>query len=262
MFEALKKKTTNLTQKALVAIGQSEEFKETDEFIKTIENFKQTRTGMIEVLEKGKQMSNDHDAANLSTISYYEKIIEFAGKQEGLDPRVVKYAEALKKYVDHSKAFWTSVSSGILVPQDEFLETEMSATRDFKDELSETRTARDFANRDRTAKDAQTFKSEKAGQEWKRLDDKYQSDRALLLEHVAYIEKKKNNDLLKNVSMIFMEQYNMHATAYSDMATIEPEVKAALEQAKAAANTLTPPPPYAIPVPATSSASTPSATPK
>jgi hypothetical protein len=262
MFDQFKKKAAGLTQKALVKMGKAEEFKEDDDFVKTIENFKQTRLGLIDIMEKGKAMIDAQDEATTAKIAYFERIIEFSGKQQTLDPRVAKYAEALKRYEGYTKEFWTNVAKTVLVPQSEFIEGEVHNTREHKNTLSETRTLRDGANRERVSKDSQSFKTEKAAAEWKRLDDQYQSDRTLLLEHVAYIEKKKNNDLLKNITLLFKEQYNMHATAYSDMATLETEVQQANEQALAAEASNPPPTPFtgAAPPPgSTSSASTPSA---
>lgn len=73
-----------------------------------------------------------------------------------------------------------------------------------KNNLNDTRTLRDAANRNRV-KDSEQFKTEKDAEEWKRLDEKYKADRVVLLERVAAVEERKNNYLLKHLSVIFSE---------------------------------------------------------
>lgn len=56
MFEKLKTKATNFSQKALVKLGQTEEFKEDEDFQKRIANFKETRHEYLDIQLAGKKM--------------------------------------------------------------------------------------------------------------------------------------------------------------------------------------------------------------
>ena len=55
MFDAFKVKAANLGQKMLVKMGQAEEFKEDEDFLKKIENFKATRLAIMDIVTKGKR---------------------------------------------------------------------------------------------------------------------------------------------------------------------------------------------------------------
>ncbi|KAH7824586.1 uncharacterized protein MONOS_5325 [Monocercomonoides exilis] len=229
VFDTFKQKAANLGQKMLVKMGQAEEFKETEEFTKSIDNFKMTRICVDDLAKKGKKMLEISAAASEARLAFYNSLLEFAGKSPTLDPRVVKYAEALKAYEEYQREFTQSLARVAVVPETDFYEKEITQTREKKNALSSLRTSRDAAAREKN-KEQQPFKAEKAAAEYQRLDDKYKADRAALLEAVDGVERKKNHDVLKQVSLVFEEMYNMHATSYSDMATLEPEVKTTLNQ--------------------------------
>lgn len=70
MFEKFKTKAQGLGQKFLVKVGQAEAFKEDDDFIKKIDNFKATREGMRLLAEKGRYMINTETTAASAKIAY------------------------------------------------------------------------------------------------------------------------------------------------------------------------------------------------
>ncbi|KAH7823018.1 uncharacterized protein MONOS_1370 [Monocercomonoides exilis] len=232
MFGALKQKATNLGQKALVKLGQAEEFKETDSFEKTIENFKASRQGVEEIVKKGKIMTAALRSASAAKLAYFQEVASFAQKSGVTDPRILKFTESLTRYEQYSADLPKALDAVAIMPQSELYEQVMQPANKMRHDLDDLRTSRDAANRERS-KETGTFKTEKAASEYSRLDEKYKTDREVLLGALLEAEQRKTEGLLLQMSLMFEEMYKMHATSYSDMATLEPEVRATIGQLQA-----------------------------
>ncbi|KAA6367015.1 MAG: hypothetical protein EZS28_037458, partial [Streblomastix strix] len=231
MFEKFKQKASNLGQKALVKLGQAQAFKEDDDFLRRIANFKETRLEYQAILLAGKKMIETEQAALAARTAYFDRVLLFASKQSTIDPRVTQYMEALKQYEQYQNDNIQAQAKDIVNGVDEFITQVIEPTRDIKNDLSDLRTSRDAALREKQASMQQQdpIKVQQCANEWKRMDEKYQVDRAVLLANVDYVEEKKNHDLLQYTAQFFEQQYTMNATTYSDMARIEPQVKQTLQ---------------------------------
>ncbi|KAA6395954.1 MAG: hypothetical protein EZS28_008525 [Streblomastix strix] len=230
MFEKFKTKATNFGQKALVKMGQAEEFKEDEDFQKRVTNFKETRLEYQDLLIVGKKMIEAEQAALAARTAYFDRVLLLASKQPAVDPRVTQYMQALKSYEQYQDDLIKAQAKDIVDGVDDFQKLLIEPTRVKKNSLSDLRTSRDAAERDKVSKaNTDAVKAQKAANEWKRIDDQYQADRADLLANLDFIEAKKNHDLLLFTSQFFEQQYTMHATTYSDMARTEPEVQQAIQ---------------------------------
>jgi hypothetical protein len=70
MFDSFKQKAANLGQKFLVKVGKAEELKEDEDFTTKIQNFKQTRLGMMKLVQTGKRMLDAMTAETTAKLAF------------------------------------------------------------------------------------------------------------------------------------------------------------------------------------------------
>lgn len=226
MFNRLKNTATALQQKALVKMGKSEETKETDDFIAAVAKFKQIRVGYTDLVKAGSDMIEKQSAASQAKKDFLLQISTFAQKDGTLPPEVIKIVDALTSYEKYNTEFNSAIVRTVVLPQDDFVDNEIKITREKKNDLSSLRTLRDAALHDKNEQGQTQLKQAKAENEYKQIDDRYQKQRAELVNRLTHSDQRVNYELTLSLTDWFEEMYKFHATSYSDMATLEPEIKA------------------------------------
>lgn len=222
----LKNTATSLQQKALVKMGKSEEFKETEEFTSSVATFKRLRLGYTDLVKSGSDMIEKQSAASQDKLAFLALVSQFAQKDGTLPPEVLKIVDALTGYEKYNVEFNSSIVRTVVLPQDDFVNNEIKITRDKKNDLADLRTLRDAAIREKNDTGLTQLKQAKADNEYKQVDDRYQKQRAELINRLSHSDKRVKYDLTLSLADWFEEMYKFHATAYSDMATLEGEVSA------------------------------------
>ncbi|KAK2947758.1 hypothetical protein BLNAU_17277 [Blattamonas nauphoetae] len=230
-FKKLKETASNVKHSMQVAVTKTEQFQETEEFKKKEEDNADMLKRYEELCDLATKMVDTMTASAQAQTAYYNKYLEYAEVDPSIPRDVVKIMDALKSYVQYQTELVHTISKVAIQPDADFYKSLLKKAEPMRAQLTDTRLARDAASSDRV-KGSEEFKNEKAAEKYRKLDEQYKMERRNLVELMDYCELKRNHDIVEHSAHMFEATYTYHATYYSDMATIEKQVKDALSELK------------------------------
>ncbi|KAK2943259.1 hypothetical protein BLNAU_21831 [Blattamonas nauphoetae] len=230
-FKKLKETASTVKHSVQVAVTKTEQFQETEEFKKKEEDNIDMLKRYEELCDLATKMVDSMTASAQAQTAYFNKYLEYAEKDPSIPRDVVKTMDAMKSYVQYQTELVHTISKVAIQPDADFFKSQLKKAEAMRTQLTDVRLARDAAGTERV-KGSEEFKNEKAAEKFRKLDEQYKVERRNLMELMEYCEVKRNHDIVEHSAHLFEATFTYHATYYSDMATIQKQVRDALEGLK------------------------------